>query len=228
MAYRVTQEESRRRYLSEYDALGAAKYDAWIQTLGSPEHDACLADLRECAIPRDGMEVLDAGSGTGGLSLALVRIPGIRLTALEPCPAMIDLFVSKPELSGVKTTCGFCDHLDDQPIFASASFDFVISRQLTNCLYDPLAAFRNWYQWLRPGGTVVVMDGQFNRDAWAGSWADMVDELPLSACQSTATVPYLLEQVGFLVSHAGPMIHTNALSSTRTPRYIIAANRPLE
>ncbi len=110
--------------------------------------------------------------------------------------------------------------------FRPDSFDLIASRQLANCLFDPLAAFRNWIHWLRPGGTMVVMDGLFDRDAWSGTWDGMVDTLPLSACRTTATVPYLLEQVGFHVDYVGPMVHTNELLSTRTPRYIVAATKP--
>ena len=168
----------------------------------------------------------DAGSGTGALCLALVRIPGLRITALEPCSAMSDLLVSKPELARIATVSGFCDCDDDKSNFPADSFDLIASRQLANCLFDPLAAFRNWRHWLRPGGTVVVMDGLFDRDAWSGTWDGMVDTLPLSACRTTATVPYLLEQVSFHIDHVGPMVHTNELVSTRTPRYIVAATKP--
>lgn len=225
MTFRGTQQESRRRYLATYDAEEASKYDSWVSAMAPSDHDACIADLNHCVHFRDGMHVLDAGSGTGALCLALVRIPGLRITALEPCAAMSDLLVSKPGLEQVETVRGFCDHVDDESHFSPHSFDIVASRQLANCLFDPLAAFRNWMHWLRPGGIAVVMDGLFDRDAWTGTWDGIVDTLPLSACRTTATVPYLLEQVGFRVDHVGPMVHTNTLSSTRTPRYIVAATK---
>ena len=171
----------------------------------------------------DGMNILDAGSGTGGLCLALARIAGLCITALEPCPAMSDLLKSKSELEGVSVIDGFCDHLDDRSHFDAEEFDVIVSRQLANCLYDPCTAFRNWRYWLRDGGTVVVMEGLFDRNAWIGNWDGFVDTLPLSACQTTATVPYLLEQSGFCIQHAGFMVHTNALASTRTKRYMVVA-----
>ena len=81
--------------------------------------DACVADLRRCIQFRNDMDVLDAGSGTGALCLALVRIPGLRITALEPCSAMSDLLVSKPELAQITTVSGFCDCDDDKSNFAA-------------------------------------------------------------------------------------------------------------
>ena len=120
---------------------------------------------------------------------------------------------------------GFCDHADDHSLFETGQFDVVASRLLVNCLYDPLAAFRNWHRWLRPKGRVLVMDGLFDRDAWAGKWKGMIDSLPLSACRTTATVPYLLEQVGFEIDWVGPMNETNALPAARTERYLVAATK---
>ena len=171
------------------------------------------------------MEVLDAGSGTGVLCLVLNQIPGLRITALEPSSAMLDLLRARPELQSVSTTQGFCDHADDRLHFRGESFDLIASQQLANCLYDPLAAFRNWHYWLRKGGTVVVLDGLFDRDAWSGAWEGFVDHLPLSACQTMATVPYLLEQTGFWINFVGLMQHTNALPATQTTRYMVVATK---
>ncbi|QEG02086.1 hypothetical protein Mal15_61690 [Stieleria maiorica] len=226
MTYRGTQQESRKRYLATCDAEEASKYDAWVNAMTSADHDACVADLNRCIAFFDGMTVLDAGSGTGALCLALVRVSGLRITALEPCATMSKLLDSKPDLKCVSTVRGFCDHADDQSHFDAGSFDMIASRQLANCLFDPLAAFRNWHFWLRPGGTVVVLDGLFDRHDWSGRWDGLVDTLPLAACRTTATVPYLLEQIGFRIDFVGLMDHTNALPSTRTQRFMVAATKP--
>lgn len=226
VTFRGTQQESRDQYLASYDSVEESKNDAWVNVMTSDDHDACVADLKRCVTFSDNMTVLDVGSGTGALCIALIRIPGLRITALEPSRAMSDLLESKPQLGSVSTVQGFCDHVDDESHFAAESFDLIASRQLANCLFDPLAAFRNWYFWLRPGGCVVVMDGLFDRHAWSGNWDGMVDKLPLSACQTTATVPYLLEQTGFRIDFVGLMDNTNALPSTRTQRYMVAATKP--
>ena len=208
-----------------YDDEQAAKYNTWVDALLDADHDACVADLSRCVQFSDNMSVLDAGSGTGALCLTLVRIPGLNITALEPSLPMIDLLNAKPELTRVTTVQGFCDHADDASLFSPETFHLIASRLLVNNLYDPLAAFRNWYNWLRPGGVVVVMDGLFDRRDWKGEWGRFVDTLPLSACRTTATVPYLLEQSGYFVEHVGLMDHTNSLPSTSTKRYIVVASK---
>lgn len=226
MNFRDTQSNSREQYLAMYDIDKASQYNAWVDAMGDADHDACVADLKHSVKFSDGMDVLDAGSGSGALCLALVRIPGLNISALEPSAPMIDLLRARTELSGVNTVQGFCDHKDDASLFRSESFNLIASRLLVNNLYDPLAAFRNWNEWLRPGGIVVVMDGLFDRCDWKGEWEGFVDHLPLSACRTTATVPYLLEQIGFHVQHVGLMDHTNAMPSTRTKRYIVVASKP--
>lgn len=225
MTYRETYLESRERYLATYDVEEVSRYDEWISSFTQAEHEACLHDIRPHFNFSPGMNMLDAGAGTGALCLTLATVPGLQITALEPCPAMLAKLVSKPELHNVATKEGFCDHPDDKVHFAPESFDVIASRQLTNGLYDPLAGFRNWHFWLRPSGTVIVMDGLFDRGDWGGRWEGIVDTLPLSACRSLATVPYLLEQTGFRIEFAGWMDATNALPSTRTKRYMVVAKK---
>ncbi len=211
-----------------YSPEEAAKYNAWVDGMSDADHDACVADLQGCVKFFESMTVLDAGSGTGALCLALVRVPGLDITALEPSQPMLDVLRARPELRDVKTIQGFCDHADDVSHFGAERFALITSRLLVNNLFDPLAAFRNWKHWLRPGGRVVVMDGLFDRCDWSGEWAGFVDELPLSACRTTATVPYLFEQIGLEVEHVGVMEHTNAMPSTRTQRYMVVARKPSE
>jgi hypothetical protein len=100
-----------------------------------------------------------------------------------------------------------------------------VSRQLVNGRFDPLTAFGNWHHWLSPGGVVVVIEGLYGRSAWTGIWQEEVDVLPLSACQGTATVPYLLEVAGFRVEAVQLMDAVNRRPCTRTPRYVVVARK---
>jgi SAM-dependent methyltransferase len=138
---------------------------------------------------------------------------------------MLALLRSQAELAHVTTVAGFCDGVEDAGQFAAGAFDVVASRQLVNGLFDPLTAFRNWRRWLKPGGAALVIDGFYGRDAWRGPWEAEIDVLPLSACQTLAAVPYLLESVGFRVKAVEHMSAVNALPVTRAPRYIVVAIR---
>jgi SAM-dependent methyltransferase len=223
--WRITQAESRRRYLTKFDRSEVDAYDSLVARLSREDQDAYLADLERVFQFRDGMKALDAGAGTGALSAILARRAGLSLTALEPSPVMLAKLKERAELADLVVVEGFCDSVEDRLHFAEAQFDVIASRQLVNGLFDPLAAFRNWHYWLAPGGAVIVIDGAYGRDAWTGTWAEEVDVLPASATQSTATTPYLLEAAGFRVETVSWMDAVNRRPATRTRRYVVVARR---
>ena len=225
MSFRESQSSSRARYLENYDDHGAAEYDRWVTALTSADHDACIEDLSRAVQFTPGMSVLDSGAGTGALTLTLNRIGGLQITALEPSVSMGNLLSVKPGLSDIPIVNEFCDHPNDRAVFPPGTFDLITSRLLVNCLYDPIVAFQNWNAWLRPGGSVVVIDGFFGRNAWTGPWATAIDSLPLSACQSMACIPYLLELAGFRCSSACLMESSNQRPSTRTQRFLVVAHK---
>jgi SAM-dependent methyltransferase len=225
MKWRGQQAASRQRHLQAYSADEVQQYEAWVMQLTAEDAQACLNDIRDVFSLSAGMKVLDAGAGTGALSSILMTVPGLSVTALEPSPEMLACFRAKPDLQSVNVVQGFCDSADDRDLLPASAFDVIVCRQLVNGLFDPLTAFRNWHFWLRPGGTVIVLEGLYDRSAWTGPLQIEVDVLPLSACRSTAMVPYLLEQCGFDITAARFMTRTNARPSTKTQRYIVAATR---
>ncbi len=218
---------ARRRAVGKYDTVEAEAYGQ-LQGLGwltANEELAYLADLERVVQFVRGASVLDVGAGTGVMCSMLRQLPGIELTALEPSAAMLAVLQAKPELANVRVINGFCDEPQDRDRFEAAQFDGIVSRQVVNGLFDPLLAFRHWQHWLKPAGAVVVIDGLYGRDGWVGRWAEEVDALPLSASQSMAATPYLLETCGFRIEAVERMAAVNALPTTRTPRYIVVARK---
>ena len=216
---------ARGRHAAHYDTEEARTYAATpgLGWLSAAEQDAYLDDLQRVVRIAPGSSVLDVGAGTGALCGVLARLPGLELTALEPSPAMLEQLRGRPELAHVATVQASCDAPGDDERFPPARFDVIASRQLVNGLFDPLAAFSHWRRWLKPGGRVVVIDGLYGRDGWPGAWAEEIDVLPLSACQTLATVPYLLEAAGFTILAVERMTAVDALPTTRTPRYVVVA-----
>ena len=215
---------ARARHVGRYDAAEVSVYDQTVAQLSPEDELAYWQDLAAVFDFPDGASVLDVGAGTGALSMILARHgSGLRLTALEPSAAMLKVLGDKPELARARAVLGYCDSAEDRRHFAAGEFDLIVSRQLVNGLFDPLMAFANWRHWLRPGGSVLVIDGIYGRAGWTGDWARDVDLLPLSACQTRAMIPYLLEAAGFHIRSVGWMEKTNGRPVTRTPRYLVVA-----
>jgi SAM-dependent methyltransferase len=229
MSWHDRRSAARRRAVSKYDTAEAEAYGK-LQGLGwltAAEENAYLADLQRVVQIAPGSRVLDVGAGTGVMCSLLRRLPALELTALEPSAAMLALLQARAELANVTAINGFCDEPEAGDRFAPGQFDVIVSRQVANGLFDPLCAFRHWQAWLRPAGTVVVIDGLYGRDGWTGRWEEEVDVLPLAATQSTATIPYLLEAAGFEIAAVEHMAAVNALPTTRTPRYVVVARKPV-
>lgn len=227
MNWKQQREAARYRHAEKYDAAEVAQYrDACGLGWLTREHqDAALLDLLSAGPLIAGSRVLDVGAGTGVMTKLLLRYPGLHVHALEPSSSMLDVLRQDPELNAVTLVEGRCDSVEDRNRFADGTFDVIAAKQVCNGLWDPLTAFRNWWHWLADGGKVLILEGLYGRDGWKGRWAEEVDVLPLSCCQSMATIPYLLESVGFEIQVVEAMEATNGLPITRTPRYLVVAQK---
>jgi SAM-dependent methyltransferase len=105
------------------------------------------------------LEALDAGCGTGFLSFELAA-RGHRVTGVDFAPAM--LAEARRKAAEYDAPVRFEEADAEQLSFASGSFDFAISRHVLWTLPHPEAAIAEWVRVLRPGGRLVVLDGQFD------------------------------------------------------------------
>jgi ubiquinone/menaquinone biosynthesis C-methylase UbiE len=125
----------------------AAERAAWDRIL-----DLALAG-------RGALDALDAGCGTGFLSFELAA-RGHRVTGVDFAPAMLAEARRKASerAVGMRFEEADAEHLP----FPPGSFDFAISRHVLWTLPHPEAAIEEWIRVLRPGGRLVVIDGQFD------------------------------------------------------------------
>jgi len=105
------------------------------------------------------LDALDAGCGTGFLSFELAA-RGHRVTGVDFAPAMLAEARRKAAERAVSVHFEEADaeHLP----FPEGSFDLAISRHVLWTLPHPAAAIDEWIRVLRPGGRLVVADGQFD------------------------------------------------------------------
>ena len=105
------------------------------------------------------LDALDAGCGTGFLSFELAA-RGHRVTGVDFAPAML---AEARRKAAERTVSVRFEEADAEHLpFPAGSFDLAISRHVLWTLPHPEAAIDEWIRVLRPGGRLVVVDGQFN------------------------------------------------------------------
>ncbi|WP_354637636.1 class I SAM-dependent methyltransferase [Kitasatospora camelliae] len=128
--------------------------------LGEERTRAAWARALAGWLPPGPAEVLDAGCGTGSLSLLLAEA-GHRVTGVDLAPRMVDRARRKLAAAGLP---GRFLHGDaGAPPTGEDTFDVVLSRHLLWTLPDPEAALRQWVSRLRPGGRLVLVEGRWRQ-----------------------------------------------------------------
>ncbi len=108
-----------------------------------------------------GRDLLDLASGTGEIA-RLCRRLGFSVTGLDWSEPMLDRARTKlPEVTFLQADA-------ERTMLPDACADVIVTRHLVWTLVDPAAAFAEWFRVLRPGGTLLVVDGDFVSRNWLG------------------------------------------------------------
>ena len=104
----------------------------------------------------DGAKVLELASGTGEITRVLARL-GCDIDAIDLCEAMIERARRKHPETRVRFHLGDAENT----MMADNAYDAVVCRHLVWTLVDPAAAFADWWRVLKPGGRLVIADGDW-------------------------------------------------------------------
>lgn len=107
------------------------------------------------------LDILDVGTGTGFFAM-LLGAEGHRVTGIDLCAEMIGEARKTSAALGIPGEFHVMDA--ENPSFPSASFDAVITRNLTWTLPHVAAAYRNWHRLLKPGGVLLNFDADYCRE----------------------------------------------------------------
>ena len=108
--------------------------------------------------PGDGRAALDLASGTGVISHLLDDL-GFHVRGLDWSEPMLERARAKAAARG--RSIGFRIGDAENTMEPDASFDVVVTRHLVWTLVDPEACFAEWFRVLKPGGKLLVIDGDF-------------------------------------------------------------------
>ena len=125
------------------------------------EKQAWLQILSNALNQKQGLRVLDVGTGTGALALMLAEM-GHEVTGIDMSERMLKIARDKAQSRNLNPVFRAGDA--EAPPFESESFDAIVSRHVLWTLPNPEKAVNQWKKLLKPGGIIVIIDGNFSRN----------------------------------------------------------------
>jgi len=111
------------------------------------------------------LKVLDVGTGTGFMALMLAEM-GHETTALDLTEGMLEKARQKVRGNGHRVSFQLGD-AENLP-FDDASFDAIVCRYLLWTLPDPWKALGEWHRVIKPGGSIICIEGQWQDSSLKG------------------------------------------------------------
>ncbi len=108
------------------------------------------------------LKILDVGCGPGFLSIMMARL-GHTVKAIDGSVGMVNCAAGNFAVEGRDIPAEEEDAVL-LPEEENESYDVIISRDVVWTLYDPEKAFARWKEVLKPGGRVIIYDGDYRRD----------------------------------------------------------------
>lgn len=128
-----------------------------------------------------GRAALDLACGTAVISHLMTDV-GFKVTGLDWSDTMLAQARAKAKKRGADIR--FVSGDAENTMEPKESYDVITNRHLVWTLVDPLAAFREWFSVLKPGGKVLIVDGNLGKETWVKGlqkfWTKMTGSQPAS------------------------------------------------
>lgn len=136
----------------------AAHFDEdFGHSIRTPAERAAWDRVLALCVPAGPLDALDVGCGTGFLSLELAA-RGHRVTGVDFAQQM--LARARQKAAATSAAIRFEEADAENLPFADQSFDIALSRHLLWTLPHPQRAIEEWLRVLRPGGRLVLFEGE--------------------------------------------------------------------
>ncbi|MEM9635035.1 MAG: class I SAM-dependent methyltransferase [Pseudomonadota bacterium] len=140
-----------------FDDLPAHKIE---DRYGLPEWQSMLRQALRLEVADDlqGIEALDIACGTGEISKVLCSL-GANVVGVDFAEPMLEVARKKLKEQAWK---GLHADAESLLVLDDNLFDIAITRHLCWTLVDPISAYANWFRVLKPGGKLIVIDGNWS------------------------------------------------------------------
>ena len=177
----VLKEEIREYWTKRADTFDQSPFHG-MQAPG--EKDAWMKLISSHVDKPAGSRILELAFGTGEITSALLALD-YHVTGLDLVEAMLSR--AKAKHASAKNLSLYLGDAEDTRE-ADSSYDAIVMRHLVWTLVDPKAAFKDWFRVVRPGGRIVVIDGNFVETSFATRLRRRLSML-LERIQGTKTPP---------------------------------------
>jgi len=148
--------------ISSYWSQRAEQFSALrVREMESGKHALWQTEFEKYIPPDRPLDILDVGTGTGFFAILLCE-EGHRVTGIDLCPDMIEQARKTASRLGVRAN--FCVMDAECPALQPASFDAIVTRNLTWTLPHLDNAYRVWHTLLKSGGILVNFDADYCRE----------------------------------------------------------------
>ncbi|MBM3941255.1 MAG: class I SAM-dependent methyltransferase [SAR202 cluster bacterium] len=188
------------------------------------QHDAWIAALRQITGGRR-QRILDIGCGTGFLALLLAEL-GNAVDGIDLAPRMLEL--ARQKAAERRLWAHFSEGDAERLRADDAYYDMVIERHVIWTLPNPGAALREWSRVVKPGGPIVLIEGNWGMPSnLSPEYQRIQHDLPLHGGKPAEELRRLVAGVGLAETVVLPLMD-DTLWGRPSPydRYALVANRP--
>ena len=149
--------------IREYWEKRARGYSLATRLSINNERDMFRTTLEEVLKESRRLDVVDMGTGAGYAAI-VAGMMGHHVIGIDNSECMIQC--ARRNAHDFRVDVELIQDDINRPIFPKRSFDVVIAKDVIWSLVDPVSAFVEWTTLLKPGGTLIIADGNYYLDLY--------------------------------------------------------------
>ena len=168
--------------ISAYWHKRSNTYDKFPISRAEEEEKTAYCSVLKKFFNGNRLKVLDVGTGTGFVALMLAEM-GHDTIGLDLTEGMLERARQKARGNGHRVSFQLGD-AENLP-FDDASFDAIVCRYLLWTLPDPWRALGEWYRVIKPGGSILCIEGQWQDSSLKGRLKRLIRQLGILLYEKT-------------------------------------------